>query len=259
MKVRTYKSAMLCSLLWMSFAHALPISTLEAVDSGHYTTGSSGVFNAYHESRNKNYITGANANIVNRSFFVFDLSNVETILGATLLLTNPQQLDITYGSQSYPPRLGYQSPYPSELLELYDVSTAIPLLESDNNGSTGKLIYDDLGSGENYTKGRPKTVSASDNGTDIEIDLNKTAIDSMNKADGLFAIGAALLTLDDTYHGQEYVFGWTNDGPSDFDLSKGVNYIKRELLLETVPEPSTLALLSIGLVGLGFTRQKMKA
>lgn len=191
--------------------------TLDALDSGFYN--SAGV----HMPNNQTYITGRFGN-ENRSFLVFDTSSVSgTILGATLRLFNPEVSQFLHG---------YVSPDATETLNIYDVSTPA----SDIRGNTAGLAgFADLGSG---TLLGTRTVSAADNGTVIEIQLNAAGVAALTSSSGLFVLGGALGSLSGT--ADQYVFG--------FSTASFVPDHTRQLVLdvEPVPEPATIGLAGFG-------------
>ena len=131
-----------------------------------------------HDAGNSNYGVGdANSSPDHHDFFVFDLSGIEgTITGAQLSIGNTAN--------------GYMAGIPAGIstLAMFDVSTSIEALEATNSGQVG--IFTDLGSGTLFAS---RTVSAADNGTQVLITLNASALAALNAAEGQeFAIGGAL-------------------------------------------------------------------
>jgi len=109
----------------------------------------------------------------NRSFFTFDLSQIDgPITGATLRLFNP--------------RYGFVSSNPSETLQLFDVATPVSQLES---AAGGVEVFSDLGSGVGYGS---RVFTPSDAGQFVDIPLTPAAVNALNAAPGLFALGADL-------------------------------------------------------------------
>lgn len=197
-------------------AHAqADLVTLDAMDSGWYrSTG-------FHNSADTDYRVGADGPLETRNWFVFDLSAVAgNILSAELRLFNPAA--------------GYQSGDPTETYFLFDVSTPISMLTSNNGAGNGASVFTDIGSGDVFGS---TPVSAANNESTVTIALNVDALTSLNAAASLWAIGGRLTTLDAPVD-LEYVFG-------------GSAEMSRQLVLTTdaiaaVPEPSSLALLSLG-------------
>jgi hypothetical protein len=161
-----------------------------------------------------------------RNFFVFDLAGVsQPIASAKLALHVPPS--------------GYTSRDPSENYELHDVVTPI---ESLLDGTGGVAAHTDLGSGIVYGS---RTMTAADQGSVIEIELNSSAIAVLNSSHSLFGIGGSLTTLDGVAN-SEGTFGFTS-------LSTDLV----QLRLTLVPEPSTLLLLLIaGSSLLGYRKAK---
>jgi hypothetical protein len=188
--------------------------TLDEVDSGFYFA------NGRHSPSNENYLTGL-FTTEQRSFFVFDRSSVrDTITSATLRLFNPEVTQVLHG---------YVSPDATEILNFYDVTTSA----ADVRGNTAGLAgFADLGSGSLYGT---RIVSASDNGTIIEIALNNSALAALNAGTSLFIIGGALGSIGGP--SDQYVFG--------FSMAPFVADHTRQLIL-VVPEPSTAAFFALG-------------
>lgn len=195
--------------------------TLDATDSGWYR--SDGV----HTPQNQNYQTGFFDGTERRSFFVFDLSTVSgTVTAATLRLFNPLVS---------PTLTGYQSPDPSETLEIYDVTTSAASVTGAAAGVGG---FSDFGSGTLYGS---KTVSAADNGTVVEIVLNASAVAAIDSGSGLFLLGGALSTLSGTEN--QYVFGFSTASFAGDDVRQLVLEVREET---PIPEPSTVGLTVLG-------------
>jgi hypothetical protein len=198
-------------------AWAVPI-VLDASDSGSYRA------NGLHNPNIENHITGQFNGVENRSFFVFDVSGVSgTIQAATLRLFNPEVSAFLHG---------YVSPDPTETLNIYDVSTPAADVVGNTAGVAG---FADLGSGALYGS---RVVSASDNGTVVEIALGPAALADLNNASGPFVLGGALGTISGS--ADQYVFG--------FSVADFVEDHTRQLVLQVraVPEPP-VALLLVGL------------
>ena len=113
-------------------------------------------------------------------FFTFNLAGVSgSVTSVTFSAFNP--------GGPYP---GY-SGKPSSTYTLWDVTTPIGVLNSDNSTATG--IYADLGSGISYGS---VSVSAADNGALVRVTLNAAGIAAVNAAVGSeFAIGGSLGTF----------------------------------------------------------------
>jgi hypothetical protein len=172
-----------------------------------------------------NYIVGDNRGenplgfTDHRNYFVFDLAGVtQPIASAKLALFVP--------STATRPGPGFDSSDPSENYELHDVVTSLASLIG---GTAGVAAYTDLGSGVVYGS---RAMTAADQESVIEINLNSVAISALDAATGLIAIGGSLTTLDGLAN-NEYVFGWSDYLPNVQDIS--------ELRLTLVPEPSALA------------------
>ena len=152
-----------------------------------------------HSASNPNYGVGDGNTAPNHNdFFVFNLANVVgPITSAQLSIGNPST--------------GFADGIPAgtSSLSIWDVSTPISTLIADGTGQIG--IFNDLGSGTLYAS---RTVSAADDGTQVLISLNSSALAALNAAEGgQFAVGGALS-------------------------------------VSSVPEPGSLVLLGSGLAGL---------
>lgn len=178
-----------------------------------------------HNRFNMNYIVGISTDSTgtheHRNFFVFDVSSArKPILSANLTLETT----------------GYSSPDSNENYELHDVVTQISALIA---GTGGVAAYNDLGEGTLYGG---RSMAATDVGTVINIPLNSSAIDALNDATGVFAIGGSITTLSH-FPSDEAVFGFSTVG-------------KVTLQLTTVPEPGATSLFAFGLISLPERRRR---
>jgi hypothetical protein len=174
---------------------------------------------------NTNYAVGNSAGTVWRNFFTFNLASLapnEQVVSATLQLR----------------KFWYYSTDSSENVAFYDVSTSPQVL--NNNQGFSPAIFNDLGTGTSYG-----TVSLTQGNTGdvVTVSLNaagRAAIASA--AGGSFSIGGSCLTC--------------GTGQTVFGTSSSIGV--QELVVQTapIPEPSTYAMLGIGLAALAFLRRR---
>jgi hypothetical protein len=231
---------------------------LNAIDSGNYEYSSGFMYSSIdHDPNDRAYSVeyssfyssepGLDSDRRSNNFFVFDLPNISGgITGATLHLTRGMFGDyytllITYG--------------------LYDVLTPVADLVAgghadymDPDYSSLYGIYNDLGSGSDFGK---VTISAG-GGTEadiLSISLTPSAVASINDSLGsLWAIGGKIDGRTKTgswppyndYDDMNYMFVGTDSSST------------MRLTLNQVPIPSTILLLSTGLLGLSGIRKKFK-
>lgn len=137
-----------------------------------------------------------------RSYFSFDLSNVEgAITSAELRISHPSS--------------SYDSPDSSETVELFDVGTSLDLLQNPNQSQGLALlasIFDDLGTGASFGS---FVTALSDNGSIESIALNAAALGSLTSAasaGSTWSVGLSLTSGNVSNFGQfERVFRASDD------------------------------------------------
>ncbi|WP_162914529.1 PEP-CTERM sorting domain-containing protein [Desertibaculum subflavum] len=211
-------------------AHAAAIA-VDATASGAYNAAGARV------GTTENFLTGQLGQTVRRSYLAFDLSGVTgTVTAAKLRLFNPEVSQFLHG---------YVSPQASETLAFYDVTT---LAAAFLDGTAGVAGFADLGTGILFGT---RSVSAADNGTVIEIDLNAAALAALNAAaGGDFLLGGALTSIAGIF--DQYVFGFTM---VDF-VADHTRQLVLEVAPAAVPEPSALLIAGTGLLLLGLARAR---
>ncbi len=165
-----------------------------------------------------------------RAYFVFDLASIGAEVVSARLET-----DSPFGS--------YLSPDDSETLMLFDYTSDIAILQNQN--SINVAAYEDLGDGLAYGS---QLVSEADERAVVSFDFNASGVADINRAAGsLFAFGLTMATIDrpvpSRVHEVFYAFSGNDDGA--------------RLVVELIPEPSTIAISLISIVGVLLRRQRL--
>lgn len=189
---------------------------------------------AANTSTNTNYAAGYSGTTEWRNFFSFNLAS---------LGPNMQVVSATLELRKY----GYTSPDASETVQFFDVSTAAATL--NNNNGLSISIFNDLGSGTGY--GSVALSQAGATNSIVSVSLNGAArADIAAAAGGYFSIGGSCTTCTPSP-----AFGVP--GQNVFSASSATG--EQRLIIEAipaVPEPSTYAMLGIGLAALAFVRRR---
>jgi hypothetical protein len=208
--------------------------TLDASDLGWYDNAGA------HISTNKNYIAGDDGlGAEYRDYFVFDLSGLSgSIISAQLSLYNPCATCLAHAVN------GYDSVNPSETYQVTNVTTPVAALEANSAGGT-TAIFADLGTNTVYGS---QVVSVSDDGQQVVITLDASAIAALNAATGLFAFGGEIVGLPSSPSGAPERAMFIN---TNLTMPPDVT----ELILTTgVSEPASWMLTSAGFLVFSMVR-----
>lgn len=192
---------------------------------------------------------GGTAPLLRRNYFVFDLTGVTSpIIEATLFLfnpvggyesTDPTETFVLAGTAASPTDLAMLGvpTMPSEIMPA-DIALAASLYSMLTDSL---LSMPALGTA---------SLSAASDGTTVPIPLDMPGIEYLNAlAGGLVVLGGEISTIDMPGPVPQQPFGFT--GPPSTPVPV--------LLITTVEDvslPGSLALLALGLIGLGLSRQR---
>ena len=195
------------------------------------------IFNDGSGGTNANYFAGFGG-ITGRNFFVFDLSSVSgTITAATLKLYNPASgVDGAGGN-------GYSSPDATETYDLTSTTSTPAQLAAG-----GVPAYNTLGTGTSFNS---KSISNADNGTDVLLSFNAAGLSTLNGGiGGLIAVGGQITSISGGATQVAFFFTHQTSGLHRPTLTITTTS-------SSAPEPGTLALLALGMVG-GIVARRRK-
>lgn len=160
-----------------------------------------------------------------RNFIAFDFSSIENeVLSATL--------NIRFS--------GVETNDPFESLVLREVTSDLQEL-TDPSGSID--VFNDLGDGEIYGT---MDYTPFDSGN-VLIDLNASALESINRSGGIWIVGGSVSTLDDDQTTHEFFNTMASDETT---------LTSTRLFITTIPAPGSIGLLGSALLFGGRRRRE---
>lgn len=242
-KIITPIARMLLAAVSLSFSLCAQATTLFAVGGGWFSDAGE------HIEMNPVYAVGGGLDGYTRNnYFLFDVSGMSgPATAATLRLYNPG----TPAAPGVP--FGYTSAEATETFTVFDVS--MDFYSAPTGGAhrvrgygvgspMGQSIFADLGSGQVYGA---YVASLADNGRFVEINLNSAGLAALNSANGIFAVGGSITTLDNLVNRESLFVSSDLSFPAPGSA---------QLLVSSVPEPSPSLLLLAGIAAIGLVARR---
>jgi len=175
----------------------------------------------YHREDHPNYVVEVVGDIEWRNFFVFDLTGIDQeIVSAKLqLYTWENRTNVTYSLNSY----GESGHSIADLIAGHD------------RDQQGEEIFADLGDGEHLGAEEFGPINAR---STVGIALTDDALSIMNRSNDFFALGGI---------GEYHDFVPHPNGPQGAIFGFSGWHSDNLLILETIPEPSSACVLTLGL------------